>query len=129
MPKKILLDLKNLASKPLSHASAMPKEIYTSDKILDLEDALIFSKEWICAGRETEIPNVGDYFIITWQSNHKHKSQNYNIYYSLYNKNDVINPISNEIAVDTVLDGETTSKTCNLYPKIVELENNCFLKY
>ena len=62
MPKKILLDLKNLASKPLSHASAMPKEIYTSDKILDLEDALIFSKEWICAGRETEIPNVGDYF-------------------------------------------------------------------
>ena len=62
MPKKILLDLKNLASKPLSHASAMPKEIYTSDKILDLEDALIFSKEWICAGRETEIPKVGDYF-------------------------------------------------------------------
>ena len=38
MPKKILLDLKNLASKPLSHASAMPKEIYTSDEILDLED-------------------------------------------------------------------------------------------
>ena len=36
MPKKILLDLKNLASKPLSHASAMPKEIYTSDEILDL---------------------------------------------------------------------------------------------
>ena len=62
MPKKILLDLKTLASKPLSHASAMPKEIYTSDKILDLEDALIFSKEWICAGRETEIPKVGDYF-------------------------------------------------------------------
>ena len=61
MPKKILLDLKNLASKPLSHASAMPKEIYTSEKILDLEDALIFSKEWICAGRETEIPKVGDY--------------------------------------------------------------------
>ena len=38
MPKKILLDLKTLASKPLSHASAMPKEIYTSDKILDLEN-------------------------------------------------------------------------------------------
>ena len=62
MTKKILLDLKNLASKPLSRASAMPKEIYTSDEILDLEDTLIFSKEWICAGRETEIPKVGDYF-------------------------------------------------------------------
>jgi len=62
MPKKILLDLKNLASKPLSLASAMPKEIYTSDEILDLENSLIFSKEWICAGRETEIPKVGDYF-------------------------------------------------------------------
>ncbi len=62
MPKKILLDLKNLASKPLSLASAMPKKIYTSDEILDLENSLIFSKEWICAGRETEIPKVGDYF-------------------------------------------------------------------
>ena len=62
MTKKILLDLKNLASKPLSLASAMPKEIYTSDEILDLENSLIFSKEWICAGRETEIPKVGDYF-------------------------------------------------------------------
>ncbi len=62
MSKTVLDDLKNLAAKTLSHASAMPKEIYTSNEILELEQEQIFSKEWICVGRETEIPKVGDFF-------------------------------------------------------------------
>ena len=62
MSQKVLNDLKILASKPLSNATAMPKELYTSNEILSLEEDTIFNKEWICVGRATEIPKVGDYF-------------------------------------------------------------------
>ena len=62
MSQKVLNDLEFLASKPLSNATAMPKELYTSNEILSLEEDLIFNKEWICVGRATEIPKVGDYF-------------------------------------------------------------------
>ena len=62
MSQKVLNDLEILASKPLSNATAMPKELYTSNEILSLEEDLIFNKEWICVGRATEIPKVGDYF-------------------------------------------------------------------
>ncbi len=60
--EKTLLELKDLASKKLSKARAMPKELYTSNEILELEKNLIFSNEWVCAGREKEIPCPGDYF-------------------------------------------------------------------
>ena len=62
MSQKVLNDLEILASKPLSKATAMPKELYRSNEILSLEEDLIFNKEWICVGRATEIPKVGDYF-------------------------------------------------------------------
>ena len=62
MHNSVLNDLKNLASKDLTNATAMPKELYSSNEILNLEEDLIFSKEWICVGRENEIPKVGDYF-------------------------------------------------------------------
>ena len=62
MHNSVLNDLKNLASKDLTNATAMPKELYSSNEILNLEEDLIFSKEWICVGRENEIPEVGDYF-------------------------------------------------------------------
>ena len=60
--EKVLRELKGLASKKLSKAKSMPKELYTSNEILELEKKHIFSKEWVCAGREKEIPNSGDYF-------------------------------------------------------------------
>ena len=59
MHNSVLNDLKNLASKDLTNATAMPKELYSSNEILNLEEDLIFSKEWICVGRENEIPEVG----------------------------------------------------------------------
>ena len=62
MHNSVLNDLKDLASKDLTNATAMPKELYSSIEILNLEEDLIFSKEWICVGRENEIPEVGDYF-------------------------------------------------------------------
>ena len=58
---KDLIDLKLLASKSVAEATAMPKNLYTSEEILSLEEDLIFSKEWMCAGTVNEIPNKGDY--------------------------------------------------------------------
>ena len=37
------------------------KRVDNEQQKLNSED-LIFNKEWICVGRETEIPKVGDYF-------------------------------------------------------------------
>ena len=56
-----LLHLKSLASKDISEAFAMPKNLYTSEKILEIEENMIFSSEWLCAGTISEIPNKGDY--------------------------------------------------------------------
>ena len=58
----------------------MPKELYSSNEILNLEEDLIFSKEWICVGRENEIPEVGDYFTFEPKSNlNSFKDKNKNI--------------------------------------------------
>ena len=37
MHNSVLNDLKNLASKDLTNATAMPKELYSSNEILNLE--------------------------------------------------------------------------------------------
>lgn len=46
---------------PTSQAQHAPADIYTSEEIYRLEKERIFMKEWLCVGREEEIPNVGDY--------------------------------------------------------------------
>ena len=43
----------------------LPPELYTSEKWLALEQAQIFAKEWLCAGRADAAPNAGDYFTFT----------------------------------------------------------------
>ncbi|MBT3558892.1 MAG: Rieske 2Fe-2S domain-containing protein [Rhodospirillales bacterium] len=58
---KVLSTLRALAEKPLSEATAMPREVYLSDELLELEKKNIFEKEWLCAGRTDDIPNAGDY--------------------------------------------------------------------
>jgi phenylpropionate dioxygenase-like ring-hydroxylating dioxygenase large terminal subunit len=49
----------------VAHALTMPPEIYTSEEFLDFERRTIFSHEWLCVGRASRIPNVGDYFTTT----------------------------------------------------------------
>ncbi|NCW16871.1 MAG: aromatic ring-hydroxylating dioxygenase subunit alpha, partial [Rhodobacteraceae bacterium] len=56
-----LAALKELAATPLSSATAMPKDMYVSADIYQLERERLFHREWICAGRSDEIPNAGDY--------------------------------------------------------------------
>jgi len=61
----ILTELKTNAAKPLGQAKAMPRKMYQSESILELEKEKIFKDEWICIGRTQDIPNVGDY--LTWK--------------------------------------------------------------
>ncbi len=56
-----LAALKELAATPLSSATAMPKDMYVSADVYQLERERLFHREWICAGRSDEIPNTGDY--------------------------------------------------------------------
>ena len=57
----ILKQLKSLAQRPLSEATAPPKDLYTLPEICDLERERIFSRSWLCAGRADEVPSPGDY--------------------------------------------------------------------
>ncbi|QOZ36533.1 aromatic ring-hydroxylating dioxygenase subunit alpha [Bradyrhizobium sp. CCBAU 53421] len=43
-------------------ASTMPGFCYTSAEWYEREVESIFTKEWICVGREEQVPNPGDYF-------------------------------------------------------------------
>ena len=40
----------------------MPPGAFTSEALLELEREQIFSKQWICVGREDELQLPGDYF-------------------------------------------------------------------
>ncbi|WP_298260307.1 SRPBCC family protein [uncultured Litoreibacter sp.] len=46
---------------PFEQASAMPKSVYTSPEFNALELEKIFAKDWVCAGRASALPEVGDY--------------------------------------------------------------------
>ena len=48
-----------------SKAFTMPPQIYTSPEFLAFENQALFAKEWLCVGRSSRIPNVGDYFSTT----------------------------------------------------------------
>jgi len=49
----------------LAKARVMPRQVYLSEKFLAREEEKIFHQEWLCAGREDDIPEVGDF--ITYQ--------------------------------------------------------------
>jgi phenylpropionate dioxygenase-like ring-hydroxylating dioxygenase large terminal subunit len=51
--------------RPELEASTLPPHYYWSPEIYEHELETIFLREWICVGREEEIPNVGDFFTRT----------------------------------------------------------------
>ena len=50
------------APEPLLGTELIPKERYTSEEYMRLEWERMWTKVWNMAGRESDIPNVGDYF-------------------------------------------------------------------
>ncbi|HVX23647.1 MAG TPA: aromatic ring-hydroxylating dioxygenase subunit alpha [Acidimicrobiales bacterium] len=49
----------------LDEAVTLPPEMYTDADFFAFEKDAIFTKEWICVGRQEQIPNPGDYFSFT----------------------------------------------------------------
>ena len=50
------------ASEPLLGTELIPKERYVSKEYMELEWERMWTKVWNMAGRESDIPNIGDYF-------------------------------------------------------------------
>ena len=49
----------------VANAVTMPPVIYTEAEFLEFEREALFAHEWLCVGRASRIPNVGDYFTAT----------------------------------------------------------------
>ena len=47
--------------RPLEHAWSLPPASYTDAKIFAAEKEHIFSKDWICVGHQSQLPEPGDY--------------------------------------------------------------------
>ncbi|CAM3714636.1 aromatic ring-hydroxylating dioxygenase subunit alpha [Cohnella lubricantis] len=45
-------------------ARSMPAEVYTSQAFFDFEKEAVFARNWLCVGRQEQIPNPGDYYTI-----------------------------------------------------------------
>jgi len=59
--ESILKDIAACAALPIEEAISLPAAAYTSPEIFALEKERVFSREWICIGREDRIANEGDY--------------------------------------------------------------------
>ena len=46
-------------------ACTLPPEIYTDEAFLAFEHRALFSREWLCAGLSSQLPEPGDYFTTT----------------------------------------------------------------
>jgi len=57
-------ELRQNTALPFEQARAMPRSVYLSEEFLARELSDIFAKEWICAGRESQFANPGDYVTI-----------------------------------------------------------------
>ena len=62
LPIEDLLEkLRAAASQPFESANPIPAQLNHSPEFFEREKQKIFAAEWICIGREDEIPNHGDY--------------------------------------------------------------------
>ena len=57
-PASIAADRLDHARRAFPQAHTLPAEAYTSPSVYDLEVERIFSREWLCAGRAEQIPEI-----------------------------------------------------------------------
>ncbi len=50
-------------SAPLPRAETLPPHYYTDPTIWEVEQEMIFRRQWVCVGRVDQVENPGDYFI------------------------------------------------------------------
>jgi Rieske 2Fe-2S family protein len=49
--------------RPFADARTLPAATYTTTEVLALEQAGLFGRTWLCAGREADIPAAGDFLV------------------------------------------------------------------
>lgn len=57
-------ELRANVARPFEQAHAMPKNVYTSEEFHQQELDHIFSQDWFCAGRASELSKPGDYLTL-----------------------------------------------------------------
>jgi len=58
----ILAKIKQNVSIPHDASESLPAQSYVSQSFLSAEKEKIFKHDWICVGREMDVPKTGDYF-------------------------------------------------------------------
>lgn len=48
---------------PFAGARTLPGEVYGAEEVLQLEQRGLFAREWLCVGREADLPAPGDWFL------------------------------------------------------------------
>lgn len=61
-------DIRMKAALPGDEALSLHPDAFVSNDLLKLERERIFRKDWICVGRDDEVPGAGDYFTTTVDS-------------------------------------------------------------
>jgi glycine betaine catabolism A len=54
----------DLTRRAFAHALTLPAETYTSAAILRLEERALYFGQWICVGREADVPRAGDFRVL-----------------------------------------------------------------
>jgi phenylpropionate dioxygenase-like ring-hydroxylating dioxygenase large terminal subunit len=67
IPESVARILDELSSSAGDFRSArtMPSEVYTSQEFFEFEWDSIFTKEWLCLGHVSQVPEPGDYYSLT----------------------------------------------------------------
>jgi phenylpropionate dioxygenase-like ring-hydroxylating dioxygenase large terminal subunit len=60
-----MLEAFDRATAPVDEAQILPPVLYTSDSFFEFERSAIFEQDWLCVGRVEQIPNAGDWFVIS----------------------------------------------------------------
>jgi len=50
---------------PIEDAESLPPLCYTDGGFYEFEKEAVFNHEWLCVGRDDQIPNAGDYLAVT----------------------------------------------------------------
>lgn len=61
---EVLADIRDTAARPLTQATTLPPEAYTSEEFFAWEIENIFKAEWQCLAHRSQIPNAGDFLAI-----------------------------------------------------------------
>jgi Rieske 2Fe-2S family protein len=55
----------NLTRRAFAEAQTLPGAAYTSPLVLQFEQSALFARQWLCVGREAELPRAGDFRLVS----------------------------------------------------------------